>query len=336
MQKLLTAIGVLLALVVVFGLSIPRYSRIEVSTTIDANPATVFALINDFRRVSLWSPVTNADPNARIVYSGPPRGVGAIMTWDGVVAGSGVQTIVESYPFQQVVVITNPGEPAETRSWFDIARGAAGSRVTWRYESDAGYNIVGRMLALMVRDIFRREFEQALAKLREIAESLPRADFSDIEIEQFIVEAMDIAYLSTTSIPEPSAMSETMGDAYFEILNFIDEQGLVEAGAPLSIMRSFSGSKLVFDAAIPFRGLSPDTPTEAGKVRIGETYGGPVIRVKHVGSYRDLGDTHLKIASYLAASGIEPSGAAWESYVSDPTKVAEDELVTHIFYPVVP
>ena len=47
MQKLLTAIAALLALFVVVGLSIPRYSRIEVSTTIDANPATVFALINE-------------------------------------------------------------------------------------------------------------------------------------------------------------------------------------------------------------------------------------------------------------------------------------------------
>ena len=38
-------LGALLALVVIAGLSMPRYSRIEVSTTIDANPATVFALM---------------------------------------------------------------------------------------------------------------------------------------------------------------------------------------------------------------------------------------------------------------------------------------------------
>ena len=327
MQKLLIAIGALLALLIVIGLSMPRYTKIEVSTTIDANPATLFALINDFERVSQWSPVTHADPNARIVYSGAPRGVGAVMTWDGVVIGSGVQTIVESLPFQQVAIVTNPGEPGESRHTFEIARGPAGTTVTWRYESDAGYNVVGRALALMVAGIFRRDFEAALARLSDLAESLPRADFGDIEIEHLVVEAMDIAFLPTTSIPEPSAMSDAMGDAYFEILNFIDAH---------SITRSYSGSTLEFDAAIPIRGLLPDTTIGETEVRTGTTYGGPVIRVKHVGSYRGLSDTHLKIASYLAASGTERNGAAWESYVSDPTKVADDELVTYIYYPVAP
>ncbi len=59
-----------------------------------------------------------------------------------------------------------------------------------------------------------------------------------------------------------------------------------------------------------------------------------VIRVRHVGSYRELGATHRKIAAYLAALGIERNGDAWESYVSDPGKVAEDDLVTLIFYPI--
>jgi effector-binding domain-containing protein len=335
-QKLLIATAAFIALVIVIGLSLPRYSRIEVSASIDANPATVFALINDFERASLWSPVTNADPNARIVYAGPSRGIGAIMTWDGVVAGSGAQTITESRPFEHVAIVTNPDEPGETRSWFDIARGAGGSTVTWRYESDAGYNIVGRFLALMVNDIFRRDFERALEKLKEIAEGLPRADFSDIEIEHLVIEATDIAFLSTTSIPEPAAISEAMGDAYFEILNFIDKHGLAEAGAPLSITRGYSGSNLLFDAAIPVRSASGEMPADSSKVKIGKTYSGPVIRVKHVGGYRDLGGTHLKIASYLAASGIARKGSAWESYVSDPTRVAEEDLVTYVFYPIEP
>ena len=37
---------------------------------------------------------------------------------------------------------------------------------------------------------------------------------------------------------------------------------------------------------------------------------------------------------YLAALGIERNGDAWESYVSDPGKVAEEELQTFVFYPV--
>ena len=125
-----------------------------------------------------------------------------------------------------------------------------------------------------------------------------------------------------------------MGEAYFKILNYIDAQGLEEAGAPLSITHSFSGANPVFDAAIPIRGDIQTAANSDTDVRLGRTYAGTVIRVRHIGPYRTLATTHRKIAAYLAALGIERNGDAWESYVSDPGKTPEAELVTLINYPV--
>ena len=102
----------------------------------------------------------------------------------------------------------------------------------------------------------------------------------------------------------------------------------------MSITRSFSGSQLLFDSAIPVRGVTAATPRDGKTVRIGKTYAGDVIRVTHRGSYRTLSATHRKIAAYLAAAGIARNGDAWESYVSDPTRVAEAELQTYVYYPV--
>ncbi len=334
MQKLLYGTLGFIALILIIGLTLPRYARVEVTTGIDANPGTVFALINDFRRVTLWSPWVETDPNAMIVYSGPARGVGATMTWDGSIIGSGTQVITESRPFTHIGTTINPGESGQAQTSFDLERIAGGTRVTWRFETDFGFNILGRFFGLAFAGVVRRDHEAGLAKLGELAESLPGADFSDLEIEQLVVEAAAIAFLPTTAMPEPAAMSEAMGDAYFEILGFIDAQGLTEAGAPLSITRSFSGSEVLFDAAIPVRGVTADTPRDGPRVQIGMTYAGNVIRVRHVGSYRNLGATHRKIAAYLAALGIERAGAAWESYVSDPTRVSEDKLVTYVYYPI--
>ena len=42
----------------------------------------------------------------------------------------------------------------------------------------------------------------------------------------------------------------------------------------------------------------------------------------------------LRVIITAAATGIERNGDAWESYVSDPTKVAESELLTYVYYPV--
>ena len=334
MQKFLYGIGAFVALLVIIGLALPRHARVEVSTTIDARPATVFALVNDFRRAQLWSPRTATDPNARVVFSGPNRGVGATVTWDGVIAGSGTQTITVSRPWAHVETMMNPGEAGEARTWFNIAVQDGGTHLTWGFEHDHGMNLVGRYVAPLLAGVLRREHEQGLTALRELAEMLPRTDFSDLEVEHLVASEQQIAYRATSSVSDPGAISEAMGKAYFEILSFIDQHGLAEAGAPLSISRGFSGADLRFDAAIPVRGVDDDTPHEDGNVRLGATQSGPVIRVKHIGPYRRLGLTHRKVVAYMSAFGLERNGDPWEIYVSDPTKVEESELWTFVYYPV--
>jgi effector-binding domain-containing protein len=333
-QKVYYGIVGLIVLLVLVGLALPRHARVEVQIQIDANPATVFALTNDFHRFTLWSPWLDTDPNARIVYSGPIRGVGATMTWDGAIIGTGTQQITASDAFERVEFAINPGESGEARAWFDFVADNGMTTAIWTFETDYGYNVVGRYFALLLAGVVQRDNTKGLESLKELAETLPRADFSDIEIEQIVVEATEIAYLPATSIPESAAISAAMGDAYFEVLSFIDEHHLAEAGAPLSITRSFSGAQLLFDAAIPVRGVSDSTPRDGATVKIGQTYAGKVIRVRHIGSYQSLGTTHRKIAAYLAALGIERAGDAWESYVSDPTKVPESELLTYVYYPI--
>lgn len=336
MQKLLYGMIAFVALLVIIGYSLPRTHHVEVSIEIDAQPATVFALLNDFRRVALWTPIVETDPNVRIVYSGERRGVGATMSWDGAIVGSGTQTIVESKPFERVSMRMNPGETGEAVSSFRLVPGTGTTVVSWGFDADYGMNFVGRYFAAMLGGIVARDYRAGLENLKALAESLPSADFSDLDVEEILVDATDIAYLQTSSRPEPTAMSEAMGKAYFQVLNYIDRAGLQVAGAPLSITRTFSGAELLFDAAIPVRGVTPATPRGDTSVTLGKTYGGLVVRVKHVGSYRTLTTTHRKISAYLAAHGIERNGAAWESYVSDPGEVPEERLITYVYYPIRP
>jgi effector-binding domain-containing protein len=334
MKKVLWSCGGIFLLVLLVGLFLPSRQIIERDTLIDTHAATIFALLNDFNQVSKWSPMLDGDPNARIDISGPPRGAGASISWDGHIIGQGRQTITESVPYERIEVRFEFPDQAPAKASFILASRDDMTEVVWRQEIDYGLNLGGRYLGLMQDAIIGPEQEEGLQRLRELAESLPRADFSDIQIEQIVVESSNIAYLRTTSIPEATAISEAMGEAYFSVLRFIDEHGLDDAGAPLSITRTFSGSELVFDAAIPVRGLTEETPRSGDTVRIGTTYAGPVIRVKHIGPYRTLGRTHDKIAAYLAALGIERNGDAWESYISDPTRTDESELLTYVYYPI--
>jgi effector-binding domain-containing protein len=335
-QKLLYGVIAFVALLVIIGYALPRTHYVEASVEIDAHPATVFALVNDFRRYALWSPLVETDPNVRILYSGNPRGVGAIMTWDGTIVGSGSQIIVESEPFASISMRINPNEPGEALSQFRLTPGTGTTIVSWGFTADHGMNFVGRYFASMLGGIVERDYQKGLESLKALAESMPSTDFGDLEIERLLVKATDIAYLSVNSRREPAAMSDAMGKAYFRILNFIDTAGLEVAGAPLSITRTFSGAELAFDTAIPVRGVTDATRRAGNGVTLGKTYEGTVVRVRHIGPYRTLGTTHRKISAYLAAHGIERNGAAWESYVSDPGDVPEQELLTYVYYPIKP
>jgi len=327
-------IGGFVLLLILIGIAMPSRVHIEREQMIDAHPATVFALLNDFRQMEKWSPKAEEDPNARIEFAGPPRGVGASIAWSGQIVGQGRQFITASNPFDSITTVVDLGDGNEATVSFALEKIDDMTRVVWSWERDYGWNLAGRFFGIMLNSIIGEDYEQGLANLDDLAARLPRADFSDLEVEQIVVEAIEIAYLRTTSIPEATAISEAMGDSYFEILSFIDLFDLQEAGAPMSITRTFRGSELVFDAAIPVRGLTVATPRAERAVKIGSTYEGPVIRVRHIGPYGTLGQTHNKIAAYLAAVGIERNGDAWESYISDPTRTTGSELLTYVYYPI--
>jgi len=335
-RKLSYALGGSCFLLFAVGVFLPSLARVEREILIDAHRATVFALLNDFHQINKWSHWVADDPNLRLELTGPDRGVGAMMRWSGNIIGQGSQIITESEALQTVVIQRTLEDLGIVETSFHLTETQSGTNVLWRYENDFGRNIFGRYYALMLDDIIGSRYETSLVSLKAMAESLPPSDFSDLVIEQIFVAPTDIAFIETSSEPLAAAISDAMGKAYFSVLSFIDEHGLQEDGAPLSISRAFDGSELRFDAGIPVRGVVDDTPESQGTVQLGQTYGGPVIRAKHSGSYLQLGQTHNKIAAYLAAYGIERNGDAWESYVSDPTRTAESDLVTYIFYPIAP
>jgi effector-binding domain-containing protein len=325
--------GALLAIVVV-GFLLPARARVEREIMIDAHRATVFTLLNDFRQIHRFAPITEGDPNARLEISGAPTGVGAVASWSGTIIGEGVEAITESEPFSRIVTRIEYGNGREAGNRIVLSSDDGRTGVVQVYERDYGMNLAGRYFGLFLDGIVGPEIERDLERLADYAEQLPRADFSDLEIERIVVEAADVAYLSTRSRPDAAAISDAMAESFFDILDFIDRYDLAEAGAPMSITRTFSGSDLVFDAAIPVRGISPATPADSEAVKLGKTYAGTVIRVRHVGGYSGLGRTHDRIAAYLAARGLERNGDAWESYISDPGRTDESGLVTYIYYPI--
>ena len=320
--------------ILVIGLLLPSSPTVERFALIDAPPATAYSLLNDFRQVNEWAPITIQDPNVRIDLSGPPSGIGASIAWSGRIIGQGRRTIVESVPFERIIIEESKRESKTATHMITLSPEYGRTRVTWTWQRHFGLNLPGRYFGLMLDGIRGPILEADLSRLADMAESLPPADFSDLELVHIFVESSDIAYVTTTSAPQATAVTSAMSDSFFNILNFIRRHGLAEAGTPILISRTFAGANLVFDAAIPIRGLTTATPRTENAVKVGKSYEGTVVRARHAGAYATLSQTHDKVAAYLAARGIARNGDAWESYDSDPRRADESGLTTYVYYPI--
>lgn len=176
-KKLFGGLIAVILFILVVGLLLPSKVHVERSIVINAPPSTVFALINDFRKFNLWSPWAKLDPNTQYTFSGPDSGVGAKMAWhsENRDVGSGQQQILASTPDQHIQTALNFGDMGTAFATFDLAATDAGTRVTWGFDNDNGYNIIGRYFGLMMDKMIGPDFERGLANLKTLAESTPPA-----------------------------------------------------------------------------------------------------------------------------------------------------------------
>jgi uncharacterized protein YndB with AHSA1/START domain len=176
-MKTLAIIGIVLivavAVVLVLAARKPATFRIARSTRIKAPPERIFALIDDFRAWSAWSPWEKMDPALKRSYSGAPSGRGAVYAWEGNrKVGQGRMEIVDAAAPSRVTIrldFLKPFEAHNTTEFTLVPQGDS-TEVTWAM---TGPNLfVGKVMGLFM-DMDRmigRDFEQGLANLKAVAE----------------------------------------------------------------------------------------------------------------------------------------------------------------------
>lgn len=142
------------------------------------------------------------------------------------------------------------------------------------------------------------------------------------------VEARPAACIRTKTTMDK--LGEVMGPMYGEIMGVVQPSGVAPAGMPFARYHDMRGNDVDLEFGIPLS-LSIET---SGRVAASELPGGRVATVTHVGPYGQLKDTWDGIMGWVQSEGLTPTGAPWEVYVDDPTKVDASELRTEIYVPV--
>jgi Polyketide cyclase / dehydrase and lipid transport len=174
-KKILLVLALVLGALAVVVATRPDTYHVERSSRIDAPPAAVFLVVNDFREFGNWSPWAKRDPAMRTTVSDPPGGVGANYAWEGnKEVGKGRMTFIESKPPERVRQKLESLEPfpwlAETG--FDIKPAPGnGALVTWGM--DGHNNFVSKAFAL-VMDMDKtigKDFDEGLSNLKKVVEA---------------------------------------------------------------------------------------------------------------------------------------------------------------------
>lgn len=330
---------VFVALVLIFvvvGFILPRQRHVERSIFIDAPPSVVFSQVYGLRNFNDWSPFVAVMPDAEYSYEGPDFGVGSKMSWavTGPRPESGSQTIVASTPYDRVDVELDLGSQGTAQAAYLLLPENNGTKITWSFDTDFGLNLLGRYWGLLLDRQLGPLYAQGLANLKRICEALPKVDWSGVEIGITNVPSTTIAYFTGSSSSEVADIGAALGAAFGRVAMFISANGLQIDGQPIAINNYWDERGYGFDAGIPVsgapaRGAGPDSP-----VRMGETYGGRVVRAVHVGRYTDLEETYAIIDAFIVAHHLEANGRSWDVFVSDPGNTPEEELKTEVYYPV--
>src|SRR3982751_5188240 len=133
---IVAAIAALLA----FAATRPDTFRVERRTTIQASPAKIYPLIEDFHQWAVWSPYEKLDPAMNRSYSGAARGKGAAYAWqsDGK-AGAGKMLVTEATAPSAVVIQLDFVKPFEGHNIAEFTLKPEGSatQVTWAMHGPA-------------------------------------------------------------------------------------------------------------------------------------------------------------------------------------------------------
>ena len=167
------AVVVLAAGLLVYAAMRPDTFRVERSAGIKAPPEKIYALIQDLKAWSAWSPYEKKDPAMKRKFGATTAGQGAVYEWDGDKnVGKGRMEITNATQPSKVVIKLDFLEPFEGHNTAEFTLdGKDGvTTVTWAMYGPAKF--VTKLMGVFFNmdRMVGTDFEAGLANLKTIAE----------------------------------------------------------------------------------------------------------------------------------------------------------------------
>ena len=134
---------------------------------------------------------------------------------------------------------------------------------------------------------------------------------SDYAIEKTTVEPQPV--LSQRFAVAPDQLGSKLAEVLPAVFGYAASGAATIAGQPFA---RYHGMGPTFDIEA---GLPVATAAEGkGDIVASELPGGSAATTVHTGPYERLNEAHEALQAWATANGLEPSGAPWEVYITDP------------------
>ena len=174
---MLKIIGLVVALVIggvlIVAATRPDTFRVQRAALIQAPPQKVFEFINDFDRLSVWSPWEKKDPAMKRTFGAATSGKGATYAWEGNKdVGQGSMEIAASAPPSRVAIKLDFVKPFEAHNMVEFTLEPKGeaTAVTWSMQGHTPYFAKIIHLFFDMDSMVGKDFEAGLASLKSAAE----------------------------------------------------------------------------------------------------------------------------------------------------------------------
>ena len=162
-------VAALAALLVVVALLIPGHWHVERAVVINTAPEWVYPPVAELRQWRQWTIWYARNPQLATRYQGPASGVGAVSEWRDE-HGSGRLTVTAAEPDRYLAYDLLFDGDMLTRGRIVLSPEGGGTRVTWTFEGDAGFNPVARYFGFLVMRAIADDFDHSLARLKRQCE----------------------------------------------------------------------------------------------------------------------------------------------------------------------
>ncbi|MGD1993309.1 MAG: GyrI-like domain-containing protein [Anaerolineae bacterium] len=126
-------------------------------------------------------------------------------------------------------------------------------------------------------------------------------------------------------------LPKILGQSYGAIGQYLGELGEQPVGPPFSAYYNMDMQDLDVEIGFP---VARELPGR-GEIQAGEIPGGRMATCLYTGPYSEMEPAYDALTRFIEENGYQPTGVAYEVYLSDPDETPSEALQTQILFPLI-